>query len=520
VFIVVAIIIGLIVGAIIGFVMKKVQVDKKIGTLDEINLKIKSAEQDIEKAKTQAEKEANVIIKEGEIKAKEQALKLKESAEKEANEIKKEIKQKEQKLEKKEENIDKKLEMLERKEQDLDEERDVLLAKEREVEAIHEEQKQALAKVAGLSKEEATRIFMTNLEQELTHEQAVMIKEFERKTEEDKEKVSKNILSYAMSKCAASYVVESTISVVQLPNDEMKGRIIGREGRNIRIIEQLAGVDIIVDDTPEAVVISCFDGVRREIARRTIEKLVADGRIHPAKIEEALRKSKKEVEASILEAGEAAMLECGVQNVHPEIIKLLGRLKYRTSYGQDVLHHSIEMSHLAGVMAAELGLDVRLAKRSALLHDVGKAMTADHEGTHGLLGGEFLRRYKEDERVVNGAESHHNEVEKNCIESFLVQAADTLSATRPGARRETLEAYIKRLENLEKIANSFEGVESSYAIQAGREVRIIVNPEKLTDDQALLLARNVAKEIEDNMQYPGMIKVAVIRESRAIEYAK
>ncbi|MCX5773092.1 MAG: Rnase Y domain-containing protein [Fusobacteria bacterium] len=448
---IVVIIVGLIVGIIIGFVVKKKQVDQKIGTLDEINLKIKSAEQDVEKVKIQAEKEAIAIYKDGEIKAKEHAIKIKENAEKEANEIKKEIKTKEQKLEKKEENIDKKLEMLEKKEQDLDEEREILLQKEREVQTVYEEQKQELAKVAGLSKEEATRIFMMNLEQELTHEQAVMIKEFERKTEEDKDKVSKNILSFAMSKCAASYVVEST---------------------------------------------------------------------HPAKIEEALRKSKKEVESSILEAGEAAMLECGVQNVHPEIIKMLGRLKYRTSYGQDVLHHSIEMSHLAGVMASELGLDVRLAKRSALLHDVGKAMTADHEGTHGLLGGEFLRRYKEDERVVNGAESHHNEVEKNCIESFLVQAADTLSATRPGARRETLEAYIKRLENLEKIANSFEGVESSYAIQAGREVRIIVNPEKITDDQALLLARNVAKEIEDNMQYPGMIKVAVIRESRAIEYAK
>ena len=379
---------------------------------------------------------------------------------------------------------------------------------------------QELQRISGLSSEEAKKQLLSELEKQLTNEKAILIKEVETKAKEDANKNAKEILSYAIQKCAADHTSETTVSIVNLPNDDMKGRIIGREGRNIKALETLTGIDLIIDDTPDAVIISGFDPLRREVAKLALEKLINDGRIHPAKIEEMVEKAKEEIEATIKSEGERATLETGVMGLNPDIVRLIGKLKYRTSYGQNVLNHSIEVSNLARIMAEELGLDSTRARRAGLLHDIGKALDHDMEGTHVELGVEVLRKYKENELVINAVEAHHGDVEPKTLEAVLVQAADAISASRPGARRETLEAYIKRLQNLEEIANSFEGVDKSFAIQAGREVRIVVKPEKVSDAEMTVLARDIAKKVESDMEYPGQIKVNVIRESRAIEYAK
>ena len=393
--------------------------------------------------------------------------------------------------------------------------------------AIFEKQKEEvlqemekLQKIASLTKEEAKHKLLSEMEKEITQEKAALIRNLDQKAKEEATKNAKEMLSYAIQKCAADHSQETTVSIVSLPSDDIKGRIIGREGRNIKALETLTGVDLIIDDTPEAVVLSGFDPLRREVAKIALEKLIDDGRIHPSKIEEMVEKAKEEVEQTIKEEGERAALETGVTGLHPDIIKLIGKLKYRTSYGQNVLNHSIEVSNLARIMADELGLDPKLARRAGLLHDIGKALDHDMEGTHVEIGVEVLKKYKENPLVINAVEAHHGDVEPQTLEAVLVQAADAISASRPGARRETLEAYIKRLESLEKIADSFEGVEKSFAIQAGREIRIIVKPEKITDDQMTILARDVAKQIENEMDYPGQIKVNIIRETRAIDYAK
>eukprot|EP00828_Plagiopyla_frontata_P027012 TRINITY_DN35181_c0_g1_i1.p2 TRINITY_DN35181_c0_g1~~TRINITY_DN35181_c0_g1_i1.p2 ORF type:complete len:431 (+),score=47.54 TRINITY_DN35181_c0_g1_i1:1452-2744(+) len=405
-------------------------------------------------------------------------------------------------------------------EKELENKKESVEEKETEILDIISQQEKELERISNMTKDEAKNTLLTKLENELNHETAVLIREYENKLEEEKDRLGKRIISTAIGKAASDYVVESTISVVQLPNDEMKGRIIGREGRNIRTIESLTGVDVIIDDTPEAVVLSCFDAVKRETAKLAIEKLVVDGRIHPAKIEEAVEKAKKDVEAAILEAGEQALLELGIANMNQEIIKVLGRLRYRTSYGQNVLVHSIEVGHLAGVMAAELKADVELAKRAGLLHDIGKAIDHDIEGSHAIIGRDFLKKFNEKDTILNAVAAHHGEEEFESVEAILVQAADAISASRPGARRETLATYLKRLETLEGIANEVSGVEVSYAIQAGREIRIIVKPDEIDDDNATKVSRDVAKKIEMNMQYPGQIKVTVVRETRAVDYAK
>ncbi|WP_315524039.1 ribonuclease Y [Fusobacterium massiliense] len=499
---------------------KKSVIDKQIEKL--INL-----EDEVEKAKIkakeileEAEKNAVSKAKEIELKAKEKAYQIKEEVEKEARNIKNEIAQKEARIIKKEEILDGKIEKIEIKSLELEKINDELEEKRKEIEELKQKEEEELSKISGLSKQEAKEILLNKLRDEMTHEMALTIREFENKIDEEKEKISQKILATAIGKAAADYVADATVSVINLPNDEMKGRIIGREGRNIRAIEALTGVDVIIDDTPEAVVLSCFDGVKREIARMTIEKLITDGRIHPGKIEEIVNKCKKEIEKEIIAAGEEALIELSIPSMHPEIIKTLGRLKYRTSYGQNVLTHSIEVAKIASTLAAEIGVDVALAKRAGLLHDIGKVLVNEIETSHAIVGGEFIKKFGEKPDVVNAVMAHHNEVEFETIEAILVQAADAVSASRPGARRETLTAYIKRLENLEEIANSFDGVESSFAIQAGRELRIVINPDKISDDEATLMSREVAKKIEDTMQYPGQIKVTILRETRAVEYAK
>ncbi|MGL5426801.1 MAG: ribonuclease Y [Cetobacterium sp.] len=512
--------------AIVGFAIifsimyKKSTIDKKIeelNNLEDEKLKAKIKAKDILE---RAEKESLAKSKEIELKAKETVYQMKEDAEKEIKIAKNELLQKESRLAKKEETLEAKIEKVESRAVELEEVNAALENKRGEIEDLKKVQEETLEKISEMTKNEAKDMLISKLKDDLVHETALAIREFENKLEDEKDRLSKRVLSTAIGKASSEFVADATVSVVNLPNDEMKGRIIGREGRNIRTIEALTGVDIIIDDTPEAVVLSSIDGVKREVARRAIEKLINDGRIHPGKIEEVVNKSRKEIDKDIVEAGEQALLELGIPGMHMEIIKTLGKLKYRTSYGQNVLTHSIEVAKLAANLAAELGADTKLAKRAGLLHDVGKVLDHDIEASHAIIGGEFLKKFGEKPAVINAVMAHHNEVEFETVEAILVQASDAISASRPGARRETLSTYLKRLEGLEEIATSFDGVESSYAIQAGREIRIIINPEVVSDDAATKMARDIAKRIEETMQYPGQIKVTILRETRAVEYAK
>ena len=454
------------------------------------------------------------------LEAKEEAIRTKNEIEHESKERRAEIQRYEKRVLSKEEILDKKSDALEKKEAKLNVKIAELDKQMQEVETIKSSHLQELEKISGLTTEQAKEYLLKSVEEDVKHETAVLIKELDRKAKEEADKRAKDYVVNAIQRCAADQVAETTISVVQLPNDEMKGRIIGREGRNIRTLETLTGVNLIIDDTPEAVVLSGFDGVRREIARIALEKLIVDGRIHPARIEEMVEKAQNEVESMIREEGEAATLEVGVHGINPELIRLLGRMKFRTSYGQNALKHSIEVAHLAGLIAGEIGVDTRMAKRAGLLHDIGKSVDQEMEGTHVQIGAELCRKYKESAVVINSVESHHGDTEPETLIACIVQAADTISAARPGARRETLETYTNRLKQLEDISNSFKGVDKSFAIQAGREVRVMVVPDKVTDDDMVLLARDISKQIEDELKYPGQIKVNVIRESRVTDYAK
>ncbi len=478
-----------------------------------------------------AENEARKIIEESRaaaenlkreilIEAKEEKHKLRTEFDKEMKEQRSELQRQEHRIQQKEETIDKKSEQIERKEEQLAKRNKDLDKKMAEADQIHTKQLEVLQKISGLSVDEAKQQLLNNIENEIRHEAAIMVKDITDKAKEEADQKAHEIVAGAIQRCAADHSAETTVSVVQLPNDEMKGRIIGREGRNIRNLEALTGVDLIIDDTPEAVILSGFDPVRREVARLTLEKLIVDGRIHPARIEETVERSRKEVDAIIKQEGEHATFETGVHGLHPEIIKTLGRLKYRTSYGQNVLKHSIEVAHLAGIMAGELGADITIAKRAGLLHDLGKAIDHEVEGSHAVIGAELAKKFKENETVVHAIMAHHGDVQPVSVIDCLVQAADSISAARPGARRENIETYIKRLEKLEEIANSFDGVEKSFAIQAGREIRIMVKPEVVSDETTVLMARDIVKKIEAEMEYPGQIKVNVIRELRSVEYAK
>ncbi len=509
------IIIATILISAIVFIPIGVGIRKKIA-----ESKIKGAEAEANKILELANKEAENKKKEEIFKAKEQIMQERKDLEQEIRERRGEIQKQESRMIQKEENLDKKEEALEKKEREADKKYQALDEQEKELENTLKQQLEELQRIAGLSLEEAKKILLTEVEKQIKLEKANLIREEEAKAKEEVTKKAKELLTYAVQKCAADHTSETTVSIVNLPNDDMKGRIIGREGRNIKTIENLTGIDLIIDDTPEAVILSGFDPLRREVAKIALEKLIEDGRIHPAKIEEMVEKAKEEVQAIIKSEGERATLEAGVMGLNPELVLLLGKLKYRTSYGQNVLNHSIEVSNLARIMADELGLDTKRARRAGLLHDIGKALDHDMEGTHVEIGVDILKKFKENPLVINAVEAHHGDVEPMTLEAVLVQAADAISASRPGARRETLEAYIKRLEQLEEIADSFEGVDKSFAIQAGREVRIIVKPEKISDADMTLLARDVAKKVESEMDYPGQIKVNVIRESRAIEYAK
>lgn len=482
--------------------------------------KIQSAESEANRLLENAKIEAENKKKEEIFKVKEEMLNARNELDKEIRERRGEVQLQEKRIIQKEEMLDKRSNMLERHEKELEQKVIANEEKRKELDEVVNKQNLELQRISGLTVDEAKKQLLTDLEKTMTDEKAAIIREFEANTKEDANKIAKELISYAIQKCAADHTSETTVSVVALPNDDMKGRIIGREGRNIKALETLTGIDLIIDDTPEAVILSGFDPLRREVAKIALEKLIDDGRIHPAKIEEMVEKAKEEVEASIKAEGERAMLETGVNGLPADLVKLIGKLKYRTSYGQNVLNHSIEVSNLARIMADEIGADSRLARRAGLLHDIGKALDHDMEGTHVEIGVDVLRKFKENEKVINAVEAHHGDVEPQTIEAVLVQAADAISASRPGARRETLETYIKRLEKLEEIADSFEGVEKSFAIQAGREVRLIVKPDKVSDSQMVLMAREVAKKVENEMEYPGQIKVNVIRETRAIEYAK
>ena len=481
---------------------------------------IGSAEERSREIIDEALKTAETKKREALLEAKEESLKTKNELEKETKERRAELQKYERRVLSKEENLDKKSEAMEKKEASLVAREEKLSKKSAEVEALYEKGIQELEKISGLTSEQAKEYLLKSVEEEVKHDTAKMIKELEAKAKEEADKKAKDYVVTAIQRCAADHVAETTVSVVQLPNDEMKGRIIGREGRNIRTLETLTGVELIIDDTPEAVVLSGFDPIRREVARIALERLIVDGRIHPARIEEMVEKAQKEVEANMREDGEAATLEVGIHGIHPELVKLLGKMKFRTSYGQNALKHSIEVAQLAGLLASEVGVDVRLAKRTGLLHDIGKSVDHEMEGTHVRLGAELCKKYKESAVVINAVEAHHGDVEPQSLIACLVQAADTISAARPGARRETLETYTNRLKQLEDITNSFKGVEKSYAVQAGREVRIMVVPEQISDDDMVLLARDVAKRIENELEYPGQIKVNVIRESRVTDYAK
>ena len=507
---VIAGVVFLIVGILVGYIMRKTIGEKAIG----------SAEQQAQNILLDAQNTAETLRKERIVEAKEEIHKLRQEYEAELKVRRGEVQKSERRVQQKEENIDRKLENIEKRENGLTKREQSMNDKHKEIDAYIAKQLEELERISGYSKEEAKEILLQEVEKDIRKDASALITQIETEAKEEGDKKAREIITTAIQRYAADQVAETTVSVVALPNDDMKGRIIGREGRNIRAIETLTGVDLIIDDTPEAVILSGFDPVRREIARIALEKLIVDGRIHPARIEEMVQKATKEVNTIIKDEGERACFECGVHNLHPELVKLLGRLKYRTSYGQNVLQHSIEVATLAGMMAEELGLDPKLARRGGLLHDIGKSIDHEVEGTHVEIGVNICKKYKESWKVINAVEAHHGDVEATTLEAVLVGAADALSAARPGARRETLETYIKRLENLENIANTTKGVDKSYAIQAGREIRVAVKPNQVKDDEVPMLAREIAKKIEAELEYPGQIKVNVVRETRATEFAK
>ena len=512
-----SLVIGLAAGLFIGILACILYRNKKAKDDKE---KIANAEEEALRIINDAIKSAESKKREATLEAKEEILRSRKEYEKEEKERRADLQKQERRLQQKEENIDRKTDAIEKKEEALAQKHAALDKENEEIKIIKRSQTEMLERISGFTADEAKKYLIEQVESEVTHETALKIKEIEARAKDEADQYAREIVASAIQRCAADHVAEITVSVVPLPNDEMKGRIIGREGRNIRTIETLTGVDLIIDDTPEAITVSCFEPVRREVARLALEKLIADGRIHPTHIEEMVAKARREVDAVIKSEGERAVLETGVRGLHPELVKLLGRLHYRTSYGQNVLQHSIEVAHLAGMMAAELGADVATAKRAGLLHDIGKAVDHELEGTHVALGVEFLRKYHEREDVIHAVQAHHNDVEPQTVIACLVQAADAISAARPGARRENIENYIKRLEKLEEITGSYPGVETSYAIQAGREVRVMVKPEQVSEDDMVILARELAKRIESELEYPGQIKVHVLRETKVIEYAK
>ena len=511
---IILIVVGVAVGIALGFAFG-------------VGYRKKFAEREIGSAEAEATRLINEAIRSGESRKKEMLLEAKDEIHKSRTEYEKEVKERraelskqERRLQQKEETLDKKAENFERKEEELAKKMQAVAETQAEAETIRKQQIAVLEKISGLSQEQAKQTLLKNVEEEVRHETAMKIKEIEQQMKDEADEKAREILSIAIQRCAADHAAEATVSVVPLPNDEMKGRIIGREGRNIRTLETITGVDLIIDDTPEAITVSSFDPVRREIARLALEKLIADGRIHPTRIEDMVEKARKDIDRTIREEGERACYETGVHNLNPELIKILGRQKYRTSYGQNVLNHSIEVAHIAGLMASELGVDVALAKRAGLLHDLGKSIDHEVEGSHVQLGADIAKKYKENPVVVNAIEAHHGDVEPKTVIAVLVQAADAVSAARPGARRENVENYIRRLQKLEELTGSYPGVDKAFAIQAGREVRIMVKPEQVTEDNMILLARDVAKKIEAELEYPGQIKVNVIRETKAVEYAK
>ena len=515
-------VIHLVIAAVIAFVAAAI-IFFPLG----ISYRKKVSEKEISSAEEEARRIINEAIKSSESKkrealleAKEEILRARSEYEKEEKSRRADLQKQERRLQQKEESLDRKTENIERKEEALAQKHAQADQEQEEIQGIKRAQTEMLERISGFTAEEAKNYLIAQVESQVTHEAAMKIKEIEQRAKEEADQKAREIVATAIQRCAADHVAEVTVSVVPLPNDEMKGRIIGREGRNIRPIETLTGVDVMIDDTPEAITVSCFEPVRREVARVALEKLIADGRIHPTHIEEMVEKARREVDAVIKSEGERAALETGVRGLHPEVQKMLGRLHYRTSYGQNVLQHSIEVSHIAGLMASELGVDVNMAKRAGLLHDIGKALDHEFEGTHVNLGVEFCRKYREKEDVLNAIQAHHGDVECRTLEACLVQAADAVSAARPGARRENLENYIKRLEKLEEITGTYPGVEKSYAIQAGREVRVMVKPEQVSEDQMVILARELANRIENELEYPGQIKVHVIRETKVVEYAK
>ena len=510
VIIVATFLISLAIGVLVGMAYRKKIAESKLG----------SAEQEAKRLVDLAKIEAENLKKEEIIKAKEEIMNSRKELDQEIKERRGEVQKQETRIIQKEESLERRSENFEKKEQDLEKRMQEVESQKLEIEKVYDEQLSKLQQIASLTKEEAKNKLLKEVEKDIIAEKATMIRDAEQKVKDEANKNARELLTYAVQKCAADHSQETTVSIVALPSDDMKGRIIGREGRNIKALETLTGIDLIIDDTPEAVVLSGFDPLRREVAKIALEKLIDDGRIHPAKIEEMVEKAKQEVEETIKSEGERAVLESGVIGLHPDLVKLIGKLKYRTSYGQNVLNHSIEVSNLARIMAEELGLDPKIARRAGLLHDIGKALDHDMEGTHVEIGVEILKKYKENPVIINAVEAHHGDVEPQSLEAVLVQAADAISASRPGARRETLEAYIKRLQNLEEIADSFEGVEKSFAIQAGREIRVLVKPDKISDDEMTILARDVSKRVENEMEYPGQIKVNVIRETRVVDYAR